>query len=130
MAAAVVTGAGSGLGRAIAVELAGRGFLVLATDIDPDAAAATAEAIGTGARSMVARRPRRGGLPGAAAEAAIARGGSLDLWVNNAGVLVTGNAWEQDEAARQTMLEVNAVGTMNGTVAALERMIASRAAAT
>ena len=39
MPAAVVTGAGSGLGRAIAVELAGRGFVVLATDLDAAAAA-------------------------------------------------------------------------------------------
>jgi NAD(P)-dependent dehydrogenase (short-subunit alcohol dehydrogenase family) len=121
MPAAVVTGAGSGLGRAIAVELTGRGFVVLATDVDSDAAARTAEAIGPGATSL--------GLDvcdaeacRAAATAAISRGGSLDLWVNNAGVLVTGNAWEQDEAARKAMVDVNAVGTMNGTVAALERM--------
>ncbi len=58
----------------------------------------------------------------AAAAVAITRGGSLDLWVNNAGVFFTGNAWEQDEQARQTMLDVNAVGIMNGTIAALERM--------
>jgi NADP-dependent 3-hydroxy acid dehydrogenase YdfG len=121
MPAAVVTGAGSGLGQAIAVELNGRGFVVLATDIDPDAAARTAEAIGPGATSL--------GLDvcdadacRAAAAAAISRGGSLDLWVNNAGVLVTGNAWEQDEATRRAMVDVNAIGTMNGTVAALERM--------
>jgi NADP-dependent 3-hydroxy acid dehydrogenase YdfG len=124
MAAAVVTGAGSGLGRAIAVELAGRGFVVLATDIDPDAAAETAEAIGAGAtffeldvRDQEACR--------AAASALVARAGSLDLWVNNAGVLITGNAWEQDGGSRQTMFDVNAIGTMNGTVAALEKMTAS-----
>lgn len=120
MAAAVVTGAGGGLGQAISVELAGRGFVVLATDIDPDAAARTAEAIGPGATSLGvdvcdAEACR-------AAAAAISRGGSLDLWVNNAGVLVTGTAWEQDEAERRTMVDVNAIGTMNGTVAALERM--------
>jgi NAD(P)-dependent dehydrogenase (short-subunit alcohol dehydrogenase family) len=116
-----VTGAGSGLGRAIAVELAARGFVVLATDIDPGAAARTAEAIGVGATSL--------GLDvcdeeacRAAAAAAITRSGSLDLWVNNAGVLVTGNPWEQSETVRRTMVEVNAVGTMNGTVVALERM--------
>jgi NAD(P)-dependent dehydrogenase (short-subunit alcohol dehydrogenase family) len=124
VAAAVVTGAGSGLGRAIAVELAGRGFVVLATDIDPDAAAETAEAIGVGTTSMVLD-VRDAEACRAAAAAAISRSGSLDLWVNNAGVLITGNAWEQDEVARQTMVEVNAVGTMNGTVAALERMTES-----
>ena len=124
MPAAVVTGAGSGLGRAIAVELAGRGFVVLATDIDPGAAAATAEAIGPGATSL-GLDVRDEEACRAAAAAAISRGGSLDLWVNNAGVLVTGNAWEQDEATRRTMLDVNAIGTMNGTVAALEPMTAA-----
>ena len=50
----------------------------------------------------------------ALATEAATRGGSLDLWVNNAGVLVTGPSWTQDEATRRTMLEVNALGTMNG----------------
>lgn len=44
------------------------------------------------------------------------------MWVNNAGVLVPGPAWEQDERTRALMLEVNANGTINGTVAALEQM--------
>jgi NAD(P)-dependent dehydrogenase (short-subunit alcohol dehydrogenase family) len=123
MPAAVVTGAGSGLGQAIAVELSGRGFVVLATDIDHEAAARTAEAIGPGATSL-GLDVRDADACRAAAAAAISRGGSLDLWVNNAGVLVTGNAWEQDDATRQAMIDVNAVGTMNGTVAALERMTA------
>lgn len=121
MPGAVVTGAGSGLGREIAVELAGRGFVVLATDVDADAAARTAEAIGVGATSL-GLDVRDVEACRSAAGVAIARGSSLDLWVNNAGVLVTGTAWEQDEDARQMMVDVNAVGTMNGTVAALERM--------
>jgi len=106
------------------VELAGRGFIVLATDVDPEAAARTAEAIGTGATSL-GLDVRDQEACRAAAEAVIARGGSLDLWVNNAGVLVTGSSWEQDAETRRTMLEVNSIGTMNGTIAALERMIAS-----
>jgi short-subunit dehydrogenase len=40
-------------------------------------------------------------------------------------VLFTGLAWEQDEAVRRTMLEINALGTTNGTDAALEPMIAA-----
>jgi 3-oxoacyl-[acyl-carrier protein] reductase len=51
MPIAIVTGAGGGLGRAIAVELASRGYLVHATDVDVDAAAETVAAIGAGARS-------------------------------------------------------------------------------
>ncbi len=122
MPTAVVTGAGGGLGRAIALDLASRGFLVHATDIDPDAAARTAADIGSGGTSTAL--DVRDEAACRATAAAAARTGSLDVWVNNAGVLFTGMAWEQDENARRTMLEVNAIGTMNGTVAALDTMIA------
>jgi len=118
----VITGAGGGLGRAIALDLASRGYLIEATDIDAGAAAATAAEIGAGAGAseldvtdIEACR--------AIATAAMSKAGSLDLWVNNAGVLVTGSSWEQDEATRRTMLDINALGTMNGTIAALERMV-------
>jgi NAD(P)-dependent dehydrogenase (short-subunit alcohol dehydrogenase family) len=124
MSVAVVTGAGGGLGRAIARELASRGYLVHATDLDPDAAAHTAAELGAGARSA-GLDVRDGAACRALAAEAATRAGALDLWVNNAGVLATGLAWDQDEATRRTMLEVNALGTMNGTVAALEPMIAA-----
>ena len=44
------------------------------------------------------------------------------VWVNNAGVLVTGHVWEHDEALRRTLFEVNSLGTINGSLAALEQM--------
>lgn len=56
------------------------------------------------------------------AEATRLRSGSLSLWVNNAGALFTGPVWEQDERQRRLVLEVNAAGTINGTLAALEIM--------
>ena len=55
----------------------------------------------------------------------VERSGSLDVWVNNAGILLTGLAFEQPIDVHRRMLEVNAVGTMNGTLAAIERMRAS-----
>jgi NAD(P)-dependent dehydrogenase (short-subunit alcohol dehydrogenase family) len=124
MPLAVVTGAGGGLGRAIALELGGRGFLVWVTDIDPDAAAHTAAEVGAGARAAALDVRDEAACRALAAEAAT-RGGTLDIWVNNAGVLATGLSWEQDEPTRRAMLEINALGTMNGTVAALEPMIAA-----
>jgi NAD(P)-dependent dehydrogenase (short-subunit alcohol dehydrogenase family) len=124
MRTAVVTGAGSGLGRAIAAELAGRGYAVAVTDVDTEAAARTTAEIGGEARASTLD-VRDEAACRALAAAAVAEHGSLDLWVNNAGILATGLAWEQDEATRSAMLAINAAGTMNGTVAALEQMVAS-----
>jgi NAD(P)-dependent dehydrogenase (short-subunit alcohol dehydrogenase family) len=122
MPVAVVTGAGGGLGRAIALDLASRGYLIQATDIDAVAAAETAAEIGAGASSSELDVTDQEACH-AIATVAATRSGTLDLWVNNAGVLVTGQSWGQDEATRRTMLDVNALGTMNGTVAALEKML-------
>ncbi len=122
MRTAVVTGAGSGLGRAIATDLAGRGFAVWATDVDAAAAARTATEIG-GDASAQTLDVRDEAACRALAAAVVATAGRLDLWVNNAGVLSPGLAWEQDEGTRGAMLSINAAGTMNGTVAALERMV-------
>jgi NAD(P)-dependent dehydrogenase (short-subunit alcohol dehydrogenase family) len=137
MRTAVVTGGGGGLGRAIAIELAGLGYAVWATDVDSDAAARTAaelggqgENAGPPAIGPESRQGRSAALDvrdeaacRALAATVVAEHGSLDLWVNNAGVLRTGLAWEQDEATRDTMLSINAVGTINGTIAALEQMV-------
>lgn len=122
MPTAVVTGAGSGLGRAIASELAQRGFEVVATDVDAAAAERTADEIGgeTVAAELDVRDPaacRR------VVADAVERSGSLDLWVNNAGILSTGPVWELDDERRRALVEVNALGTMNGTIAALEAML-------
>jgi NAD(P)-dependent dehydrogenase (short-subunit alcohol dehydrogenase family) len=124
MRTAVVTGAGGGLGRAIAIELAGRGFAVWATDVDAEAATRVAAEIGAGAKSS-ALDVRDEAACRALAAAVLTDAGSLDVWVNNAGVLITGLAWEQDEPTRGAMLSINAAGTMNGTVAALEPMVAA-----
>jgi NAD(P)-dependent dehydrogenase (short-subunit alcohol dehydrogenase family) len=124
MPTAVVTGAGSGLGRAIAFDLAARGFAVTATDVDGAAAERTAEEIGAGA-SAATLDVRDEAACRATVEAVVSHSGSLDVWVNNAGILHPGRTWEQAEQVRRTMIEVNTLGTMNGTVAALEAMIAA-----
>lgn len=120
MKVAVVTGAGKGLGREIAKGLAAKRFTVLATDIDAEAARTTAEAIGGGAWSMHqdVRDPSSHHVVARAA----AERGSLALWVNNAGVLYTGHAWDHgDELVRQ-MVEVNVLGMIWGARAAIEGM--------
>lgn len=120
-AGAVVTGAGRGLGRRIARLLVERGHQVLLTDRDAASARAAADELG-GAATALAVDVRDQDQVEAARDAIVARAGRLDVWVNNAGVLVTGPAWEQDEATRRLMIEVNALGTINGTVAAIGAM--------
>ena len=120
MKIAVVTGAGKGLGRQIAKSLAQKGFTILVTDIDGEAAATTAEDVGGGAWSMQ-QDVREAASHQRVARAANERG-SLELWVNNAGVLFTGHAWEHgDEVVRQ-MVEVNLLGTIWGARAAVDAM--------
>jgi NAD(P)-dependent dehydrogenase (short-subunit alcohol dehydrogenase family) len=115
---AVVTGAGRGFGRAVARRLSGRGYDVLATDIDTEAAATTAERIGGFSMGLDVRDP---GAHRAAARAAIERG-PLEVWVNNAGILRTRKGWEHDDDEIRLLCEVNLLGVIWGSRAAIDAM--------
>ena len=118
---ALVTGGARGLGYQIALRLIRRGYRVHVTDLDGDAAERAARELGDGAVGSALDVRDETACRAAAADV-LEQSGSLELWVNNAGVLVTGPAWRQDEATRRLMIEVNALGTINGTLAALEVM--------
>src|SRR5215204_3101296 len=121
MPGALVTGARGGMGLEIARLLAGRGYEVAVTDVDEAGTAAAAEQLGEPAWPLVLDVADTEAV-NAAADQVVERSGSLDVWVNNAGILETGLAYEQPIDVHRRMLEVNAVGTMNGTLAAIERM--------
>jgi short-subunit dehydrogenase len=112
---AVVTGAGRGLGRAIAERLAARGYQLFVTDIDGDAAPRTAEAVSGGSQQQDVRDPDS---HRALAKAATARG-DVKVWVNNAGVLSVGETWTLSDADVRRMVEVNVLGVMWGCHAAV-----------
>jgi NAD(P)-dependent dehydrogenase (short-subunit alcohol dehydrogenase family) len=122
MPSALVTGAGGGLGLAIARMLAERGYEVCVTDVDGGAAERAARAIGAGAWARALDVTDASACSAAAAEVA-ERSGGIDVWVNNAGILLPGLAHEQPPSEQAAMLSVNAVGTFNGTRAALDRMV-------
>ncbi len=109
------------MGLEIARRLVGRGYEVAVTDVDDAAASAAAEQLGERAWSLTLDVADTEACRDAAAQV-VARSGSLDVWVNNAGILLTGLAFDQEVDVHRRMLEVNAVGTINGTLAAIERM--------
>jgi NAD(P)-dependent dehydrogenase (short-subunit alcohol dehydrogenase family) len=82
---AVVTGAGSGIGRAIATELAARDHTVVVTDLDLAAAEATAKELG-GDASALALDVTDAAQAKSVAQAVAQRHGAIDVWVSNAGI--------------------------------------------
>lgn len=118
---AVVTGAGRGLGREIAKKLALLGYVVHVTDVDGAAAAECAQAIG-GRAWASALDVRDSAASFEVAEQTVQRTEGLAAWVNNAGILPTGLSWDHDAQQRRLVFDVNAHGTINGTLAALEHM--------
>jgi NAD(P)-dependent dehydrogenase (short-subunit alcohol dehydrogenase family) len=121
---ALVTGARGGLGHALAERLLARGYDVAVTDIDEAATAKAAEGLGERAWPLHLDVTDAEACDEAAAKV-VKRSGSLDLWINNAGILVPGVVYEQAPTLHRAMLEVNAIGTFNGTRAALEVMLAA-----
>lgn len=82
---ALVTGAGSGIGRAICIRLAEDGAEVIALDLSAEAAATTAGPLGARAFALAADVCDPGSMQRAVAES-VSRFGGLDIAVNAAGV--------------------------------------------
>src|SRR3989441_5463945 len=107
---AVVTGAGSGIGRATAVMLGARGAAVAAVDLDEAAARQTAELVAkNGARSVAFRADvSRAAELDRAVDAAVAALGPLEMMVNNAGILDGYfNVDETDEAVWRRVIDID-----------------------
>jgi len=115
-ALAVVTGAGSGFGRATALALAERGATVIAADIDGSAAERTATL--AGARGPAATAWRVDVADAAAMEefAAAVRDGHRvpDIVVNNAGITMSGPFLETGPADWERIMGVNLWGVIHG----------------
>jgi NAD(P)-dependent dehydrogenase (short-subunit alcohol dehydrogenase family) len=117
---AVVTGAARGLGFEIVRLLSRRGYAVVAADLD----AATVRGAHDGDDRVhpIGLDVRDGEAVAALAEATTVEHGRLDVWVNNAGILHTGPSWDLGVASARAVVEVNTLGTVHGTLAALEQM--------
>lgn len=121
---AVVTGAGSGIGRALALACAREGMAVVAADIEAKALAQTQALVeAAGAACMV----QRCDVSNAAdverlAEASWGHWGGVDWLFNNAGVAVLGTAWDATDDDWRWVLGVNLMGVVHGVRSFLPRM--------
>jgi short-subunit dehydrogenase len=112
---AVVTGAGSGIGRAFAIELASRGGRVVCSDIDAAAAEETAAAIGAQAVAVACDVAELADVTALAGAATDFFGGPPTLVINNAGVgaggtVVGATPWSE----WQRTLGINLYGVIHG----------------
>jgi len=121
----IVTGAASGIGRTIALELARAGASVVAADLDADLLETlVAEAIAAGAPepAVVAGDQSREEVVGETVRTAVLRFGGLDGVVVNAGIGVAAPLEELELARWQRGLEVNLTSAFLLTREALRRM--------
>jgi NAD(P)-dependent dehydrogenase (short-subunit alcohol dehydrogenase family) len=121
---AVVTGAGSGIGRAIAETLAGQGARISVLERDEDAGGETAERIrGAGGEADVIGCDVSSAASVSAAFDRVAERARIDILVNNAGVSHVGTVVSTGEADMDRLYAVNVKGVYLCSQAAIPRML-------
>lgn len=128
--AVVITGAGSGIGRAAAKAFAEAGCDIVAADIEHESAEETALAIRQmGRRSSAYRLNVSDGSQVAAfADRVSAEWDRIDILINNAGVSLRPfrSVWEASEADWRWVMDVNFWGVLHGIRAFVPKMLAQR----
>jgi short-subunit dehydrogenase len=131
--AAAVTGAASGIGRALALELAARGADVAIADRDEAGLAAVAAELAktsaTSGRKVTTHRldVSDPAAVEAFALAAAAAHPSLNIVINNAGVALLGQFSEIDQAQFEWLMNINFWGVVHGTRAFLPQLASRKA---
>jgi NAD(P)-dependent dehydrogenase (short-subunit alcohol dehydrogenase family) len=125
---AVVTGAGSGIGRALALGFAHEGMQVAMADLDEGSLSGTADLIGdassdVGTMIQVCDVSQASSVD-ALADAVYDRWGRVDVVCNNAGVFVGGLIWDRPVEDLEFVLGANLWGILHGIRAFVPRMMA------
>lgn len=110
---AIVTGAATGIGEAIARRLAGAGAAIAAVDIDLAGARDVAASLGAASFAVQADVSVAAEV-GAAVNSILDRAGRIDILINNAGIAgPAAPIWEQTDADWQRNIAVNLTGVFN-----------------
>ena len=122
---AVVTGAASGIGRALSDAFAAEGMHVVMADIEDDALAVAAKEVGEGGTKVLAVRTdvSKGADVDALAARTVDEFGTFHVVCNNAGVGSGGTMWELTEADWAWVLGVNLWGVIHGIRAFVPRLV-------
>jgi 15-hydroxyprostaglandin dehydrogenase (NAD) len=122
---ALVTGAGSGIGRATAMRLSREGASIVVVDVNDDGARETVEQIETAGGKAAARHADVSSDDSARGMIAFAEEtfGGLDILHNNAGIITGAPRWPDNEPAEWSrMLDINLRGVILGTQFAIPAM--------
>jgi len=129
--AVAITGAASGIGRALAIELAARGVDLALADRDEAGLQATAAEIGKASQRKVSLHRVDVGDPEAIAtfaRDAISAHPALNIVINNAGVALLGQFHEIDQAQMEWLFNINFWGVVHSTRAFLPHLASQPAA--
>jgi NAD(P)-dependent dehydrogenase (short-subunit alcohol dehydrogenase family) len=123
---AAVTGAASGLGKAMALAFAAEGMNVALADVDEAGIKAVEEEVRSRKAKPFSMRVdvSKAAEVEAFAERTVAKLGAVHLVCNNAGVALTGAVWENTALDWEWILGVNLRGVVNGVRAFVPRLLA------
>lgn len=125
---AVITGGASGIGFAVAERLAAEGMKIVLADVEPSALDAAVKKLEAGGAAVLGVRTdvsQAADVEQLAAKT-LERFGGVHVVFNNAGVALTGEAWENSLADWEWVLGVNLWGVIHGIDAFVPRMVAAR----